>query len=70
MLAIRTGPTYTWGMAKKLPPEIREFFVKMGKKGGASGGHTRAANMTAEQRSEAARKAVQTRWAKKKKPAE
>jgi hypothetical protein len=54
-------------MAKKLPPEIREFFVKMGKKGGASGGHTRAANMTAEQRSEASRKAVQARWAKKKK---
>ena len=57
-------------MAKKLPPEIREFFVKMGKKGGASGGHTRAANMTAEQRSEASRKAVQARWAKKKKTAE
>jgi hypothetical protein len=57
-------------MAKKLPPEIREFFVKMGKKGGASGGHARAANMTAEQRSEASRKAVQARWAKKKKPAE
>jgi hypothetical protein len=32
------------------------------------GGHTRAANMTPEQRSEASRKAVQARWAKKKKP--
>jgi hypothetical protein len=52
----------------KLPPEVREFFVRMGKKGGASGGRTRAANMTAEQRSEAARKAVKARWAKKKKP--
>ncbi len=38
----------------------------MGKKGGASGGHARAANMTKEQRSEASRKAVQARWAKKK----
>jgi hypothetical protein len=57
-------------MAKKLPPEIREFFVKMGKKGGASGGHARAANMTKDERSEAARKAVQTRWAKKKKTAD
>jgi len=52
---------------KKLPPEIRDFFVRMGKKGGASGGHTRAAHMTPEQRSEAARKAVQARWAKNKK---
>jgi hypothetical protein len=46
------------------PPEIREFFVRMGKRGGASGGHARAANMTAEQRSESARKAVQARWRK------
>jgi len=51
---------------KKLPPEIRDFFVRMGKKGGASGGHARAAHMTPEQRSEAARKAVQARWAKAK----
>ena len=62
--------THVYNSPKKLPPEIREFFVKMGKKGGASGGHTRAANMTAEQRSEASRKAVQARWAKKKKLAE
>ena len=47
---------------KKLPPEIRDFFVRMGKKGGAKGGHARAERMTPEQRSEAARKAVQTRW--------
>ena len=52
---------------KKLPPEVLEYFVRMGKKGGASGGHTRAANMTAEERSESARKAVQVRWAKEKK---
>jgi len=47
----------------KLPDEIREFF----KKQGAVGGKTRAENLTAEQRSEAARKAVQSRWAKSKK---
>jgi hypothetical protein len=52
---------------KKLPPEVLEYFVRMGKKGGASGGRTRAANMTAEERSESARKAVQARWAKTKK---
>jgi hypothetical protein len=58
-------------MAKqKLPPNIREFFVKMGRRGGKLGGSVRAANMTAEERSESARKAVQARWAKKKKAVE
>jgi len=50
---------------KKLPPEVLDFFVKMGRKGGKIGGSMRAANMTAQQRSESARKAVQARWAKK-----
>jgi hypothetical protein len=50
---------------KKLPPEIRDYFVRMGKKGGALGGHARAANMTDEERSESARKAVTARWAKR-----
>jgi hypothetical protein len=54
-------------MAKKtLPPDVREFFVKMGRKGGKIGGAARAANMTAKQRSESARRAVQSRWAKQK----
>jgi hypothetical protein len=51
---------------KKLPPDIREYFVRMGKKGGALGGHARAANMTQEERTDSARKAVQARWAKAK----
>jgi len=56
-------------VAKKtvMPPEIREFFVKMGRKGGKLGGSVRAANLTPEERSESARKAVQARWAKAKK---
>lgn len=54
------------GMAKKLPPDIRDYFVKQGRKGGKLGGPARAAAMTPEERSESARKAVQTRWAKKK----
>jgi hypothetical protein len=37
----------------------------LGKLGGAKGGRARAANMSAKQRSEAARKAAQARWAKK-----
>jgi hypothetical protein len=54
-------------MAKsQVPPELREYLAKLGKKGGKKGGPARAAAMTPEQRSESARKAVQARWAKKK----
>lgn len=38
--------------------------VALGRKGGLKGGNARAANMTPEQRSEAARKAAAARWAK------
>ena len=53
-------------MATKLPPEFRKYLAKLGRKGGLKGGPARAAAMTAEQRSESARKAVLARWAKKK----
>lgn len=39
--------------------EIRDYFAKFGKEGGK----TRARNMTAEDRAEAARKASRARWA-------
>ena len=39
--------------------------VALGRKGGLKGGKARAAKMTPEQRSEAARKAAQARWAAK-----
>jgi hypothetical protein len=39
-----------------------DFFRKQGAKGGKKGGAARAANMTPEQRSEAARNAVKARW--------
>ncbi len=45
---------------EKLPEAALEFFRKQGK----IGGKKRAANLTAEERSEQARKAVQARWAK------
>jgi hypothetical protein len=51
-------------MAKELPADIRAYFAKIGAKGGKKGGTKRAANMTAQERSESARKAVQARWAK------
>jgi hypothetical protein len=64
------GVTYNADMAsKKMPADVRKFFVEMGRQGGQIGGAARAANMTAKQRSESARKAVQARWAKKKKNA-
>ena len=45
-----------------MPPELREYFSELGKKGGKKGGKARAAKMTPEERSESARKAVQERW--------
>jgi hypothetical protein len=39
--------------------------VALGRKGGLKGGRARAANMTPEQRSEAAKKAAAARWAKR-----
>ena len=38
--------------------------VALGRKGGLKGGKARAEKLTAEQRSEAARKAAQARWAR------
>jgi hypothetical protein len=40
--------------------------VELGRKGGKKGGKARWANLTAEQRSEAASLAAQARWRKKK----
>ena len=51
---------------KKLPADIREYFVKMGRKGGLLGGHARASKLTAQERSDSARKAVIARWEKAK----
>lgn len=39
--------------------------VELGRRGGSKDSKARAARMTPEERSEAARKAVNTRWAKK-----
>jgi hypothetical protein len=38
--------------------------VELGRKGGLKGGNARAASMTPEQRSEAAKKAAQARWSR------
>jgi hypothetical protein len=60
-----TGFRIIDGMAKKkLPPDVLQYFIKMGQKGGQIGGKARAEKLTAEERRESARKAVLTRWAK------
>jgi hypothetical protein len=51
---------------KKLPPEVLQYFARMGQRGGLIGGRIRAQRLTAEQRTESARKAVLARWAKNK----
>jgi len=49
-----------------VPAELREYLAKLGRKGGLKGGKARAANLTPEERSESARRAVQARWARAK----
>lgn len=44
-------------------PKKNPSAVERGKKGGKIGGRTRADRMSAEERSEAARRAAQARWA-------
>ncbi|HEV3277498.1 MAG TPA: hypothetical protein VG860_11835 [Terriglobia bacterium] len=51
---------------QKLSAEFRDYLAKIGRKGGKVGGAKRAANMTAQERSDAARKAVQARWDREK----
>ncbi len=46
---------------------LREWYAKIGKKGGLKGGIRAALNMTPEQRAERARKAALARWKKRKK---
>ena len=55
------------GQTKDAEPNNRNpAAVELGRKGGLKGGKARWANLTPEQRSEAASLAVQARWRKKK----
>ena len=49
--------------AAPVTPEKDAAAVALGRRGGLKGGRARASSMTPEQRSEAARKAAQARWA-------
>jgi hypothetical protein len=67
-LAIRDRLRYNRHMTENQDPpdeELRELARKLGRRGGLKGGPARAAKMTPEERSESARKAVNARWAKK-----
>jgi len=50
-----------------MTPEQIAFYTKVGRKGGAKGGHLAALRMTPEQRHERAVKAAAARWGKKRK---
>ena len=47
--------------------QLRKFYQQIGREGGLIGGRRTAANMTPEERTARARKAVAARWAKRKK---
>lgn len=49
---------------KKLTRKKDPAAVELGRRGGLKGGPARAKNLTPEERSESARKAVQARWEK------
>jgi hypothetical protein len=53
-------------MTKRLPADVKAYFVKEGRKGGLIGGRARAESLTAERRKEIARAAIKARWAKHK----
>jgi hypothetical protein len=52
-------------VAKQLPPDVLEFFKKQGSLGGKTGGKKRWEGVSAEERSEHARKAVRAREEKR-----
>jgi hypothetical protein len=60
-LVLSCALKYISRMTKRKNPAA----VALGRKGGKKGGPARAAAMTPEQRSDAARKAVLARWAKR-----
>jgi len=66
MLAIHKGVQYHRDMrGKRLPKDIREYFVKMGRIGGRKGVAVRMEKVSPERRREIAQKSIAVRWAKK-----
>jgi len=57
-------PTEQPALPKLTKSVVSQLMAQMGRKGGKIGGKRRAANMTEQQRSEAASVAARARWAK------
>jgi hypothetical protein len=51
---------------KNVPKSVRDYFSRLGRANGSAGGKAAAANMTAEERSARAKKAVAAREEKRK----
>jgi hypothetical protein len=51
---------------KRLPEDIRDYFVRMGQIGGRKGVAARMEKVSPERRREIAQNAIAARWAKKK----
>ena len=49
---------------REKPETVKEYLARIGRKGGLKGGTARAKKLSAKKRSEIARKASQSRWAK------
>jgi hypothetical protein len=66
MLDVHKGVEYYIGMRRKrLPEDIREYFVKMGRIGGQKGVEARMEKVSPQRRREIAQKAIAARWAKR-----
>jgi hypothetical protein len=62
---IQRGLGWTQVDKTKLPKDVRDFFVKQGSLGGKIGGKRRMGELSPEQRTELARKAVAARIKKR-----
>jgi hypothetical protein len=54
---------------KRLPADVRDYFVEMGRIGGQKGAAARMEKISPERRREIAQNAIAARWAKKKRKA-
>jgi hypothetical protein len=61
-IAFRVTQDATGEAPQEAPSEKNPAAVALGRLGGAKGGKARAAKLTAEQRSEIARRAARARW--------
>lgn len=51
---------------KRMPDDVRKYFVEMGRIGGLAGAEARNEKVSPERRKEIAQKAIAARWAKRK----